>query len=237
LNADFGPLIEGRFVRRDNRFRVQVQLEQQIVAAHLPNSGRLGELLVAGRTVWLAPADIARNPNRRTAYDLTLVEYQGRLVSVDARLPGHLIAAALQRRQLDSFGHYTKFQREVRLGHSRIDFQLTGSVEPETCWLEVKSVTLVDPETNTALFPDAPTVRGQRHLNELIQAVEAGDRASVVFVIQRDDARRFTPYDQADPAFGETLRRAAQGGVAVHAWRCHVSKRAMQLLERIPVQL
>ena len=229
------PLVSGIFVHRDNRFRVQVRIGDHIEPVHLPNSGRLGELLVPGHKVWLAPADLDRNPRRRTAYDLALVQFDGRLVSVDARVPGKLVAEALHHDQLAGFEGYATVRREVRLGDSRLDFRLdAGSAEPP-CWIEVKSVTLV--ENGIARFPDAPTLRGQRHLRELIGAVRSGDRAAVLFVVQRDDAQRFAPYDEADPAFGQTLRQAVGAGVEVHAWRCRVNRKAIQLLDTIPVTL
>ncbi len=112
----FGSLVSATFLRRDNRFRVQAQIGGRQEAAHLPNSGRLGELLVPGRKLWLAPADLRRNPRRRTAYDLVLVEFEGCLVSVDARLPGQLVAAALRHGRFAGFEGYTAVQREVRLG-------------------------------------------------------------------------------------------------------------------------
>jgi sugar fermentation stimulation protein A len=223
------------FQRRDNRFRVQIQVAGNIEAAHLPNSGRLGELLVPGRGVWLAPADLVRKPQRRTAYDLALVEYADRLVSVDARLPGRLIAHALQNGLLTGFEDYTDVRREVRLGESRLDFRLDARDAESPCWIEVKSVTLV--EERTARFPDAPTLRGQRHLRELTGAVEDGDRGAVVFVVQRDDAESFVPHKEADPAFAEALRGAAEVGVEIYAWRCNISLVGIGLIDAIPVIL
>lgn len=235
MQVNFGALVPGTFIHRDNRFRVQVKVKGQIEPAHLPNSGRLEELLVPGRRVWLAPADLGRNPKRRTAYDLALVEYAGRLVSVDARLPGHLIAEALRQDRLTGFQGYTEMQREVRLGASRLDFRLQAQAEKPACWIEVKSVTLV--EEGTARFPDAPTLRGQRHLNELTHVIDKGERAAVVFVVQRDDAQRFAPHDEADPDFGQLLRQATRTGVEIHAWRCRVTRKSIRLVEPIPVVL
>jgi sugar fermentation stimulation protein A len=236
MELKFNSLIPGRFIHRENRFLVQVHVGGRIAAAHLANSGRLGELLVRGRNVWLTPAD-GSNPERSTAYDLTLVEFMGRLVSVDARVPGKLIHVALSHGQLTGFERYRAIQREVRLGHSRIDFRLTAESGEPPCWIEVKSVTLIHPETGTARFPDAPTLRGQRHIKELIYAVEKGDRSAVVFVIQRDDAKWFEPHDAADPAFGQALRLAVQTGVEVYAWRSMVSREAIRLIDTIPVLL
>ena len=120
---------------------------------------------------------------------------------------------------------------------ARVDFRLDAKPELPSCWIEVKSVTLVDPSTDLARFPDAPTQRGQRHLRELIEVVGKGDRAAVIFVVQRDDAQQFAPHDQADPAFGQALRQAAQAGVEIQAWRCQVSLEAIQLCDAIPVVL
>ncbi|MEE8390747.1 MAG: DNA/RNA nuclease SfsA [Anaerolineae bacterium] len=224
------PLVAGRFARRDNRFRVTIEIEGERVAAHLPNSGRLTELLTPDRLCWLTEFD---DPRRKTRFDLTLVEYAGTLVSVDARLPNYLLAEALAAGRLEPFRDYDGIEREVRIGKSRLDFRLSGVAG--VCWVEVKSVTLV--EGGVARFPDAPTARGVRHLGELTTAVRRGDRAAVVFIIQRADAQRFAPHDQADAAFGVALREAAGAGVGVYAWMCEVSQRAITIAGRIPVDL
>lgn len=223
-------LIKGRFVRRDNRFRVTVEVGGEAGAAHLPNSGRLTELLTTGRPCWLAEFD---DPRRMTRFDLTLVEYADTLVSVDARLPNHLFAEALAGRHLEPFVDYTSIKREARFGESRLDFCLSGP--DDVCWVEVKSVTLV--EDGVARFPDAPTARGVRHLKELVAAADAGERAAVAFVIQRADARCFAPHDQADAAFGAALREAARAGVGVYAWTCEVGLEEITIAERVPVEL
>jgi sugar fermentation stimulation protein A len=230
----FGPLVGGVFLRRDNRFRAQVRLEGETdpVAAYLPNPGRLEELLVPERTVWLRPADAGRR--RRTAYDLCLIEAPGEIwVSLDSRLPNSLVENVLACGGLPGFEMYSQARREVVLGESRLDFLLTGH-DPH-CWMEVKSVTLV--EDKTAAFPDAPTKRGRRHVRELQAAVEVGERAVVVFVVQREDAREFTPHDATDPAFGTTLRAAADAGVEVRALRCRVTPESIQPLNELPIEL
>lgn len=228
------PLVRGRFVRRDNRFRATVVVDGAEVWTHVPNSGRLEELFVPGRSLWLAPAAA---PQRKTGYDLKLVAYPvpGRgevLVSVDARLPNPLFAEALAGGRLDGFS-YSSFVREVRLGASRIDFRLEGA--GGACWVETKSVTLVEEEV--ALFPDAPTGRGRRHLRELEAAVAAGEGAAVVFVVQRPDAESFAPHPTADPAFAQTLRDGAAAGVRVRAYACDVSLKAIAISHEIPVSL
>ena len=224
-------MVPGRFVRRDNRFRVAVEAEGRAVAAHLPNSGRLTELLTPGRLCWLA--EFPDVPQRKTRFDLKLVQYGGVLVSVDARLPNPLVAEAVEAGQLAPFRDYDQISREVRRGGSRLDFCLSRPAS--TCWIEVKSVTLV--EDGTACFPDAPTLRGARHLRELTAAVKEGDQAAAVFVIQRPDARRFTPHTQADPAFAAALREAASAGVNLYAWTCEVGTQAIAIATQVPVDL
>jgi sugar fermentation stimulation protein A len=224
------PLVVGRFVRRDNRFRVTVKVAREPVAAHLPNSGRLAELLTPGRACWLVRFD---DPRRKTRFDLVLVEYAGVLISVDARLPNALFAEALAAGRLEPFRGYDRFEREVRRGESRLDFRLSGPAG--ACWVEVKSVTLV--EGGVARFPDAPTVRGVRHVRELTAAVGGAESAAVVFVVQRADARCFAPHGRADAAFGVALRRAANAGVGVYAWTCQVSQHVITMGRQVPVEL
>jgi sugar fermentation stimulation protein A len=222
-------LAAGHFLQRDNRFRVTVEIQRRAVAAHLPNSGRLGELLTPGRELRLAPMP---GRHRKTPYDLKLVRYAGVWISVDARLPNPLFAEAFREGRLADFSMYTDLRREVRLGDSRIDFLLSGPTR--CCWVETKSVTLV--ENGSALFPDAPTERGRRHLNELASAVGQGDRAAVVFVVQRPDARTFRPHQRADPDFAGALRQAVKAGVRAVAYRCLVSEQEIVLDDSIPVE-
>jgi sugar fermentation stimulation protein A len=223
----FPDLIPGRFVCRDNRFRATVQVDAREVKAHVPNSGRLADLFVADRPIWLARAS---NPGRKTPYDLKLVELAGTLVSVDARLPNHLFAEALHDGRLTDFS-YPTVQPEVVHGDSRLDFRLSG---PDgVCWVETKSVTLV--EDGLALFPDVPTERGRRHLAELQEIRQAGQRAAVVFVIQRPDADALRPHQTADPRFADALRRSVRAGVEAFAYTCSVSLTASTLAEPVAV--
>jgi sugar fermentation stimulation protein A len=220
------PLVQARFVRRDNRFRATVEVGGQETWAHVPNSGRLTELFTPGRPVWLAPVSA---PHRKTSFDLKLVELAGVLVSVDARLPNPLFAEALASSNLPGWDA-PSIEREVSYGHSRLDFRLSGPAG--VCWVETKSVTLV--QDGVARFPDAPTARGRRHLQTLISAVRAGDRATVVFVVQRPDAQRFSPHHEADPDFATALQQAACAGVAYRAYTCRVSRHEITLAHEIP---
>jgi len=226
-----GHLVEGRFLSRDNRFLVTVEVEGREVWAHLPNSGRLGELLVAG-----SPAMLVERPGgkRKTAYDLCLIQMDGRWVSVDARLPNDLVAEALATGRIEPLEGYPSVRREVTWGSSRFDFLLESPDRPP-CLVEVKSVTLVT--DGLACFPDAVTLRGRRHVNELAQALEAGYRAAVLFVVQRDDATGLRPHDESDPGFGQALRQASRRGVEVYACGCQVEPGQVTIEHLLPVHL
>jgi sugar fermentation stimulation protein A len=226
-----GNLIGGQFVARDNRFRVTVEVAGRDVWAHLPNSGRLGELLVPGHRVVLVERPGA---HRKTSYDLSLVEMEGRWVSVDARLPNDLVEEALRAGRLEPLAGYPVIRREVAHGRSRIDFLLEAEDKPP-CLVEVKSITLV--VDGLGCFPDAVTARGRRHLLELAEAVGAGYRAAAFFCVQRDDATGMQPHDESDPDFGRALREAARRGVEVYAYACRVGLGRVEIARRLPVYL
>ena len=226
-----GRLAEGRLISRDNRFRVTVDVEGQPLWAHLANSGRLGELLVPGCRCVLVERPAA---TRKTRYDLSLVWYGGRRVSVDARLPNDLVAEAIGAGRLGPLAGYPSVRREVRYGSSRLDFCLEAP-DKAPCLVEVKSVTLV--VHDLGCFPDAVTARGRRHVGELTEALGSGFRAAVVFVVQRDDALGFRPHDESDPEFGLVLREAARCGVEVYAYGCCVEPGSVQIAQPLPVYL
>lgn len=225
----FPKLTYGQFLHRDNRFRATVDVDGQRAWAHVSNSGRLSDLFIPGTPIWLAPAE---KPNRKTAFDLKLVEHGPVLVSVDARLPNRLFEEALIARKLPDFD-YPNIDREVYLNDSRIDFRLSGT--DEVCWVETKSVTLV--EEGIAKFPDAPTSRGRRHLLELIRARAQGNRAAVVFIIQRPDALSFSPHQEADPEFTAALDQAVEAGVEALALTCRVTPKTICIVGEVPVEI
>ncbi|MBM3941801.1 MAG: DNA/RNA nuclease SfsA [SAR202 cluster bacterium] len=224
-------LVEGRFLRRLNRFAAEAEIDGKTELVHVANSGRMRELLVAGNRILLRP--VAADAARKTRYDLALVDLGWALASADARLPNALVAEAIEQRRLSPFVQFTQITREVTFGESRLDLMLTG---PQgRCYIETKSVTLV--EQGVGLFPDAPTIRGVRHLGSLEQVLTAGHRAAVIFVVQREDAKAFAPHDQADPALGYALRHAVAAGVEAYAYRCRVSAQEITLADPLEVRL
>ena len=227
----FPPLVEGRFIKRLNRFAALVDVEKREYLVHVANSGRMGELLVPGYRVLLNPAPAGTA--RKTAFDLALVDTGDAISSADARLPNKLVAEAIAEGRLPQFAGYSHVRPESTFGESRLDFLLEGS--QGSCYVETKSVTLV--EDGVGLFPDAPTLRGVKHLHSLMAAMDEGHRAGVIFVIQRPDAEAFAPHDQADQLLGETLRTAAARGVEIWAYRCHVDEQSITLADEIPALL
>ncbi|MBI4301225.1 MAG: DNA/RNA nuclease SfsA [Chloroflexi bacterium] len=223
-------LKEATFVKRLNRFLVLVDIGSQQEKAHLPNSGRLGEILTPERPIWLVTKE---KDHRRTGYDFILAALGNTLVSVDARIPSKLVFQALIQDALIPFHGYPTVTREVMMGNSRLDLMVANA--ENQCFIEAKSITLV--QDGLALFPDAPTSRGTRHLRSLIQAKELGHRAAVLFIIQREDAIAFAPNDRADPEFGRTLRQAIEKGIEAYACRCRVSLIQIQLDKMVDICL
>ena len=221
-------LVEARFLRRVNRFLAVVEMDGRESDVHVANSGRLRELFQSGASVWLKPA---RREGRKTAYDLALVEADGVLVSADARLPNALVAEAVAEGLLEGIEKPSAIVRESTFGESRFDLMLKDGRGRR--YVEVKSVTLV--EQGVGLFPDSPTLRGVKHLNTLIEAVEAGHRAAVAFVVQRPDADAFAANEPADPALAESLSRAVACGVEAYAYNCRVSREEVRLNRRLPI--
>lgn len=246
------PLTPVYVVRRANRFVVEATDETgKKWSLHLPNSGRMQELLTPGTP---GLAHFHGRAGRRTAGTLLLVRYAGRWVSVDAHMPNRLFAQALKERALPPFHPYTCWRGETAVAGVRLDFWLTAGRPAEDagpagtaelaeaimhpvpdCFVETKSCNLV--EDGVALFPDAPTERGTRHVDVLASLVEKGHRAAVVWFVQRDDARYLRPHRAADPAFADALVRAVAVGVEVYAYLCRVTPAGIRVLGTIPVKL
>ncbi len=220
-HLEFGSLVAAAFVERPNRFVVRCYLEEgsQLVEAHLADPGRLKELLLPGARLYLRPAD---KPERKTRWSVILVVAPdgNTLVSVQSTLVNRLTQQALLCKSIPGLEEWRLQRAEYPLGNSRWDFLLHNG-SGEQLLLEVKSCTLV--EKGTAMFPDAVTERGRRHLEELIRLKQEHSlRGAVLFVVQRSDALRFRPADHIDPAFGLALRKARDAGIRIFVHRCLV---------------
>lgn len=227
---NYDAVVAGRFLARPNRFIAYVEVGGEEIVAHVKNTGRCRELLIPGTTVYLQDWG-EEHPGRKTRYDVIAVAKGSLLVNMDAQAPNKVFAEWAQSGRFVE--GLTLLRPEVKWGNSRFDF----------CWeagerrgfTEVKGVTLED--NGHARFPDAPTQRGVKHLEELILAKEAGYEAAVCFVLQMEGMRRFSPNDATHPAFGDALRRAAQAGVRLLAVECHVTPETLDITKEVPIIL
>ena len=223
----YEKMISGRFLRRPNRFVAYVEMNGREEICHVKNTGRCRELLVPGTEVWCA---VSSNPARKTKYDLITVRKGDYLVNMDSQAPNQAARAWLERGGL---GQAELVKPEQRFGSSRFDFYLERA--GRGMYLEVKGVTLE--EDGICRFPDAPTLRGTKHLRELIAAKEAGFDAGVLFVIQMRPVKWLEPNDRTDPEFGKALREAAVAGVKVLAVDCVVTEDTMEIGSFVEVRL
>ncbi len=213
------PIIKGKFLSRPNRFIAHAEVGGETVAVHVKNTGRCKELLVEGGTVLLAASD---HPNRKTPYDLVAVEKTKAdgstvIVNMDSQAPNDIAAEYLPESGL--FPKTARYRREITHGTSRFDFAVDTPDTP-TAFLEVKGCTLE--RDGIAFFPDAPTERGVKHLNELTALAQSGHPAYILFIIQMKGITALRPNDETHPAFGEALRKARDAGVGILAVDCIV---------------
>ena len=224
----YGKALKAEFAERNNRFTATVRCRGERVKVHVKNTGRLRELLVPGVLCWL---ERTSNPNRKTLYDLVAVEKDGRIVNIDSQAP-NLIARAWV--ESGGWGEVTHVQSEFTWENSRFD--LSYMQDGVRGLIEVKGVTLFD-EQGIAVFPDAPTSRGAKHLHGLIRAAQSGMKAGVCFVIMKEDAVGLIPNDRTDPEFSAALRQAAQAGVRIVAAVCRVTADSAEIIRTVPVLL
>lgn len=217
----------GLFLRRPNRFIAHIEIDGKEEICHVKNTGRCQELLTPGAKVY---CEKAASPLRKTRYDLIAVEKGSRLINMDSQAPNK---AAGEWLAAGGLGEIRNLRPETPFGDSRIDFSFQKDGKP--CLLEVKGVTLE--EDGICSFPDAPTLRGAKHLKELSQAVSAGYRAYVLFVIQMEDAACLRPNWERDPAFSQALVDAASAGVEILAYDCQVTPSTMEIRNPVPVKL
>ncbi len=225
----YGAVSPAVFMHRPNRFVARCLLDGREVAVHVKNTGRCRELLVPGARVYL---EHASGSNRKTEFSLIAVEKGTLLINIDSQAPNAAAAEALATGLLPELGgRPSLLRREAAFGDSRLDFYLkTGR---GGCFLEVKGVTLED--GGAGYFPDAPTLRGQRHVKELIRAVEKGYDAALLFVVQFSPVSFVSPYDVTMPSFREALCAAKAAGVRLLAYDCAVTPNSMTL--RAPVEV
>ena len=224
----------GRFIRREKRFFVSVELDGQEVKAHTNNTGTMLGLLRPGALVLLSPA---ANPERKLKWTVeALGQGTGKSffwVGVNTSMPNRILAAFFEAGLLPWTQGYTKLKREAVNGESRLDGLFTGAGLPEL-WVECKNVTLV--EDGEAAFPDAVTSRGAKHLQTLMRLKAEGARAAMLYVVQRPDGRCFRAADYVDPVYAEALAEAVACGVEIYPVVASVSEEGISYAGTLPYQ-
>ncbi len=225
------PLLKGRLVKRYKRFLADVVLDSgETVTAHCPNSGSMKGCAEPGSNVWLSESN---NPKRKLAYTWELVETPTSLVGINTQVPNRLVKSAIEQGHIPELCGYANVLSEVKTSaHNRLDLKLEKSCSP-CCYVEIKNCTLL--ENGRALFPDAVTTRGQKHLDELISLTREGNRCVIFYLVQRMDARTFAPAAGIDPVYAEKLRFAMENGVEVLAYDVCIDIPNMGIRGRLPL--
>jgi sugar fermentation stimulation protein A len=229
------PLIRGTLVRRYKRFLADVSLEDgREVTAHCANPGAMLGLNAPGTAVWL---EVSGDPRRKLGFAWRLVELEGgHFAGIDATLPNRLVAEALAEGAVPGLAGYASARPEVRYGtNSRIDFLLSGPGRPDA-WVEVKNVHLCR-GGGLAEFPDSVTARGAKHLRELAAVAAAGQRAVMLYVVQRTDCARFSLAADLDPAYAAAFAAARAAGVEALAFATRIDPEGVRLGEALPVEV
>ena len=221
-------IVQGKFVSRPNRFIAHVEIDGEEHVVHVKNTGRCKELLVPGAVVYL---EKSANTSRSTAYDLIAVQKGERIINTDSQIPNKVVAEWLKEGTF--FHDLVSLRPETTYGNSRFDLYVETS--KEKVFIEVKGVTLED--EGEVRFPDAPSERALKHVDELIKAKQEGYRAILIFVIQMKGVKWFTPNVNTQPEFGESLIRAAKAGVEIYAYDCEVTPDTIVMNEPVPVAL
>ncbi len=226
--ATGAPLVSATFVARVHQLIIEARLDETIVRAHIGDRAQLLDMLYPGSRLLLAPRT---EIGRKTAFQVVAAQVGNELVSLDTQLPHRLIAAALATNALPQFARYPRVQADVMVGTQQFDFRLGEGLA--SCLLAVKSVGHM--AAGVALFPNIPSERDRQQLETLIALAQKGQRAALLFVVQRSFARAFAPHEAIEPQFAQAFRQALAIGVEIYAYRCPVMPEGITLGEGIPI--
>jgi sugar fermentation stimulation protein A len=224
-------LIHGTLIKRYKRFLADVRLDNgEEVTAHCTNSGSMKSCLENGAEVYLTPVS---DPKRKTRFTWEMIKINGDWVGINTGNPNKLAFEAILKGEIPGLENYTTVKREVKFGDSRFD--VFAKNESEQCFVEVKNVTLK--EGKFALFPDAVTIRGQKHLKTLVEVKKQGLRAVMLYIVQRTDVEIFAPAVEIDPNYAAALKVAVLAGVEVIAMQAKVTPEKIELAKKLPVEI
>jgi sugar fermentation stimulation protein A len=228
------PLIPGILIKRYKRFLADVQLVEtgKTVTAHCPNSGSMKGCAEPGSQVFLSEND---NPKRKLKYTWELVRTSGTMIGINTQVPNKLVKQSIENNLIEELSGYDRIKAEIKTSeHTRLDLLLEKK-DGEKCYVEIKNCTLV--ENHIAMFPDAVTTRGQKHLTELEGLVSQGHRGVIFYLIQRMDATSFQPADMIDKTYAEKLKRAARNGVEIITRDTIIDTEMIKIGKPIPVNV
>ena len=221
-------IVKAKFISRPNRFIAHVEIDGKTEIAHVKNTGRCKELLKEGATVYVQKSD---NPLRKTKYDLITVEKNKMLINMDSQAPNKVFGEWVKQ------GNFTPnislIKPECKYGNSRFDFYIEA--DERKIFAEIKGVTLE--ENGVVMFPDAPTERGVKHIRELCECVNNGYEGYIIFIIQMEKCKYFTPNKVTHPEFAEALKFASKCGVNIKALNCRVAFDELKILNEVEVRL
>ena len=235
------PLTEGKILKRYKRFLADIQLSSgEVITAHTANTGSMKTCWEPGWKVLISFHD---NPKRKLKYSLEMTHNGQTWIGINTSLPNKLAKEAIENGLIKELKGYPFIKPEVKTGNSRIDLLLSKEKETpskeDQFFVEVKNVTLKgdDHQKNAALFPDAVSVRGQKHIRELIRLHKEGYKTALLFIVQREDVDYFTPAKDIDPLYSSLLKEAAASGVLILAYQCTMSKKEIVVNKSLPVKL
>ena len=223
------PLIPGILVKRYKRFISDIKLESgETISAHCPNPGSMKSCSTPGWCVMVSESD---NPRRKFKYTWEMVHNNKCWIGINTMIANSLVEEALNNKLLSELTGYNEIYREVNYGkNSRIDFLLKNN--KQNCFVEVKNVSLVE-DDGFYYFPDSVTIRGRKHLHELINMVKAGYRAVMLFIIQRNDGTVFKPAGHIDPDYFQSLEKAYKSGVEIISYQADVTPEQINIGKKI----
>lgn len=226
----YRKIVRGQFGARINRFIAEVTINGVNERVHIKNTGRLKELFRPDAEILLEQSN---NPERKTKFSIIAIEKNGRWVNIDSQAPNIVAFEALKKEKIPEIGMVKTVKREVTYGASRFDLYIEQ--ENKKGFIEVKGVTLE--KNGIAMFPDAPTTRGTKHVLELAKAAQEGYACSILFVVQLKGCHEFIPNRETDPAFADALHQAVKAGVQILAYDTIVTEEGLILDHSIPVNL
>lgn len=226
-------LIKAKILKRYKRFLSDIELSSgEVVCAHVPNTGSMKTCWEPGWTVYLSKTD---DPKRKLKYTLELLHNGESFISINTSMTNKIVKEALEQGTISEFKKYKTIKPEQKILDSRLDFFLTEEGQKDT-YIEVKNVTLLG-EENRALFPDAVTTRGQKHLKDLIQIAESGKNACMLYLVNRQDVKSFSPAKDIDSEYSSILKEAKEKGVQILAYQTAITTDEISVSKKLPIKL